>query len=144
MSKIDVSFENNVLILHKQSSRKSDHDTEKYQIDALEIGKQYRSKMRVTRECDKNKILFWKNIESILEDDMLEDEELEKDKIKKQPVLVVFSDEERIKFMYCSMEKAYRILLKLKYKVLGISLNKRRVKIRVLAYLINKYNMKIR
>lgn len=141
MSKIEINFKDNVLTIHKVSSREKKNDTEKYQIDLLEIGKRYKSNFKVTKRKDKNRILFLEKIDSTIEEEDLEDEDLEENKIKKQPVIVVFSEEENIRVMYCTMEEAYKNLLKLKYKVFLISLNKRRVRIGVIAYLVNKYKI---
>lgn len=143
MSKIEIKLENEVLILHKNSSRESENSTEKYQINLLEIGKVYRTDLKTTKASEKNKILFFEKLDSKIEDDEIEDEDFEKNKIKSQPVIVVFSEDGKVKFMYCTMENAYKNLLKLKYKVLKISLNKRKAKIIVLAYFINRYKIKI-
>ena len=59
MSKIEVKLENKVLTIHRESVRKTENDTEKYNLDMLEIEKQYVSKLRVTKAQDKNKILFF-------------------------------------------------------------------------------------
>ena len=139
MSEINVNLNDNVLTITKKSSRKT--EKESYQLELLEIGKQYKSNLKVTKRKDKDKILFFEKIDSTIEEENIEDEDLEEEKIKKQPVIVVFSEEENIRFMYCTMEEAYKHLLKLKYKVFLISLNKRRVKIGILAYLVNKYNI---
>ena len=141
MSKIEISLKDNVLTIHKVSSREKKNDTENYQIDLLEIGKRYKSNFKVTKRKDKNRILFLEKIDSTIEEEDIEDEDLEENKIKKQPVIVVFSEEENIRVMYCTMEEAYKNLLKLKYKVFLISLNKRRVRIGLLAYFVNKYEI---
>ena len=117
MSKIEINFKDNVLTIHKVSSREKKNDTEKYQIDLLEIGKRYKSNFKVTKRKDKNRILFLEKIDSTIEEEDLEDEDLEENKIKKQPVIVLFSEEENIRVMYCTMEEAYKNLLKLKYNI---------------------------
>ena len=143
MSEIKVELKNNVLIINRKSIRESENTSEKYQIDLLEIGKQYKSNLKVTKSKDKNKILFFENVNFIIDDeDEIEDSDLEEQKKLKQPVIVVYTDEEKIKFMYCTRENAYKTLLKIKYKVLKISLNKRRAMVYVLAYIVNKYNIK--
>ena len=141
MSKIEVKLENKVLTIHRESVRKTENDTEKYNLDMLEIEKQYVSKLRVTKAQDKNKILFFQKVDSIIENDEIEDDELEAKK-KLQPVVVVYSEDDKIKFIYATMQEAYKKLLKIKFKVLGIYLNKRRAKIRVLAYIVNRYKIK--
>lgn len=141
MSNIEISIDNNVLIISKKSSRDLDNEIERINLDYLEIGKEYKSNIRVTKAADQNKVLFFQKLDSTIEEEEIDDEDLEEEIAKKQPVIVVFSKEEKIRFMYCTLENAYRNLLKLRYKVLGISLNKRRIKVRIIAYLVNKYNI---
>ena len=97
MSKIEIKVENDILTIHKNSSRIKPEDTENYQINLLEIGKEYKSNLRVTKAKDKNKILFMKELDTVIENDDLEeldDEDLENEKQKSQPVIVVYSQEE--------------------------------------------------
>ena len=145
MSKIEIKVENDILTIHKNSSRIKPEDTENYQINLLEIGKEYKSNLRVTKAKDKNKILFMKELDTVIENDDLEeldDEDLENEKQKSQPVIVVYSQEEKIKFLYCTKQEAYKQLLKIRYKVIGIGLNKWRAKVRILAYIVNTYKIK--
>ena len=142
MSKLEIGIENNILKICKITTRKSEKNLEKYDINLLQIGKQYKSDIKVTKGKEKNKVLFFEKIDSKILDEELEDDKTEDNKIKQQPVIVVYSNEEKIRFMYCTMEYAYKILLKLKYKILRVSLNRRRIKITLLAYLVNKYGIK--
>jgi len=64
-------------------------------------------------------------------------------KEKAQAVVIVYSDDNKVKFMYSSLEKALKTLVKIKYKVMNISLNKKRIKLSILAYIQNKYNVRI-
>ena len=141
MSKIKIKLEDRILTIHKESSRNVENANEKIQLDLLEIGKVYKSNLKVTKAEDKNRVLFFQKVDSIIETEETEDEELEEEKKKLQPVIVVFSKEEKIKFMYCTLQDAYKRLLNLKYKVLSISLSKRCVKVKILAYIVNRYNM---
>lgn len=140
MNQIKAKYENKILTIYRESSRKTNHDQEKYKIDLLEIGKQYKTGFKVTKREDKNKILFLEPIDSIINEDSV-DEELVENKMRKQPVIVVYAQNEKVKFMYCTMEEAYKKLLKIRYKILGLSLNKSRVKVRVLAYIVNRYGI---
>ena len=145
MSKIEIKVENDILTIHKNSSRVKPEDTENYQIKLLEIGKEYKSNLRVTKAKDKNKILFMKELDTVIENDDLEDlddEDLENEKQKSQPVIVVYSQDEKIKFLYCTKQEAYKQLLKIRYKVVSIGLNKWRAKVRILAYIVNTYKIK--
>ena len=144
MSEIEAKLEDKILTIHKKTSREKESDTEKFYINLLEIGKEYKSKLRVTNANEKNKILFMADVNSEIEnetDEDVDDEDLEVQRKRLQPVIVVFSGDSKIRVMYCTKQDAYKRLLKLKYKILGISLNKRRVKIKVLAYIVNTYNI---
>ena len=145
MSKIEIKVENNLLTIHKKSTREKKEDTESYQIDLLEIGKEYKSNIRVTKRKDRNKILFLKELDTVIENEDLEDledEDLEQQRQKLQPVIVVYSQDEKIRILYCTKQEAYKQLLKIRYKVISIGLNKCRAKIGIFAYIINTYNIK--
>ena len=144
MSNIEIKVENNILTIHKKSTRERKEDTESYKIDMLEIGKEYKSNIRVTKKKDKNKILFMQELNTVIDDeeldeeleDEIEDEELANERQKLQPVMVVYSQDEKIRILYCTKQEAYKQLLKIRYKVVTIGLNKFRAKIGILAYIV--------
>lgn len=144
MSNIEVRLEdNNFLIIEKKTSRANTNNIENIQLDLLKYGKEYISEVKITNDEGRNKVFLMNEIQDryCCEDE--ENDELDDiDSISKN-VIIVYSDNKKIKYSYCSMEKAYKKLLKLKFKVLNIKLNKRRLKIKVLAYLINKYNLDV-
>ena len=141
MSKIEVNLDNDILTIHKESSRKTEKDTEKFQLSLLEIGEEYVSHLRVSKKENQNKILFFCKVNSVIENNEDEENNVESKK-KLQPVVVVYTVGNKIRFIYSTMQEAYKKLLKINYKVLGIKLNKRRAKITVLAYIENKYKIK--
>ncbi len=149
MSNIEIKVENNILTIHKKSTRERKEDTESYKIDMLEIGKEYKSNIRVTKKKDKNRILFMQELNTVIDDeeqdeeleDEIKDEELANEKQKLKPVIAVYSQEEKIRILYCTKQEAYKKLLKIKYKVITIGLNKFRAKIRILAYIVNTYKI---
>ena len=149
MSNIEIKVENNILTIHKKSTRERKEDTESYKIDMLEIGKEYKSNIRVTKKKDKNKILFMQELNTVIDDeeldeeleDEIEDEELANERQKLQPVMVVYSQDEKIRILYCTKQEAYKQLLKIRYKVVTIGLNKFRAKIGILAYIVNTYKI---
>ena len=141
MSKIEVNLDNDILTIHKESSRKTEKDTEKFQLSLLEIGEEYVSHLRVSKKEDQNKILFFGKVNSVIESQKDEEDDIEAMK-KLQPVVVVYTVGNKVRFRYSTMQEAYKKLLKINYKVLGIKLNKRRAKITVLAYIENKYKIK--
>lgn len=144
MSNIEVRLEdNNFLIIEKKTSRANTNNIENIQLDLLKYGKEYISEVKITNDEGRNKVFLMNEIQDryCCEDE--ENDELDDiDSISKN-VIIVYSDNKKIKYSYCSMEKAYKKLLKLKFKVLNIKLNKRRLKIKVSAYLINKYNLDV-
>lgn len=140
MSKIKVTLKKEILTIEKKNSRKSDEYIENIPLDTMEYGKDYKSNITVTNQDERNKVLFIKRLKNDKTKETLEDEE----ESYSNNVIVVYSRENEIRYSYCSEETAYKRIIKLRYKVLGISLNKRRLKIRVLAYLVNPYKLDIK
>ena len=141
MSKIEVNLDNKILTIHKESSRKTDKDTEKFQLDLLEIGEEYVSHLTVSKKSDMNRILFFEKVDTIIdnEEDSNDSKEAQK---RLQPVVAVYTVGNKIRFRYSTMQEAYKKLLKINYKVLGVNLNKRRARITILSYIENKYKIK--
>ena len=67
MSKIEVNLDNDILTIHKESSRKTEKDTEKFQLSLLEIGEEYVSHLRVSKKENQNKILFFCKLNYVIE-----------------------------------------------------------------------------
>ena len=152
MSKIEVSFENEILRIEKKTSRKDERNIENIQINTLEFGKEYISKITATNSKEKNKIfliheLTTQSLDIKEDEDSLQDgeEEIKKecDKQHEPDIIMVYSNKGIIKYSYCNLSKICKKIIKLKYKVISISLKKRKLKIRVLAYLINGYKQNI-
>ena len=151
MRDIVAKIEDNKIIIQKIRARQTANDIEEIPLQLLEYGKQYQSKIKSTSEETQNKIFLFQKIEkqNLRSDDIDEQEddtdlELEAEENKEQEdVIIVYSDNGKIKYSYCNEEKAYKKVIKFKYKVLGLSLNRRRLKLKMAAYLINKYNLKI-
>lgn len=140
MSKIEVTLKKEILTIEKKNSRKSDENIEKIPLDTMEYGKDYKSNIKATNKEEKNKILFIKRLKNDKSKETLEDE----DESYSNNVIVVYSRENEIRYSYCTEEIAYKRIVKLRYKVLGLSLNRRNLKIRVLAYIVNPDKLNIK
>jgi len=125
MSKIEVTYKDNILKIEKQAARKNNSNIELIQTNILEFDKEYDSNIRITNMKENNKVFFLQEI----------DEE--------KNVIVVYSNKNKIKYSYCNKERAYKKLVQLRFRVLKLSFTKRKLKIKVLAYIVNKYNMEI-
>ena len=136
MSKIDVKFNKNILTIMDTETKK----TEKIDVYSLEHGVDYSSKIIPEKE-ENNKVFLLEEIDFISEDEEKEEENQETERTKR--VILVYSDNGVLKYANCGKNKAYKRLVKVKYKVIGISLNKRNIKVRVLAFIVNKYEIKI-
>ena len=136
MSKIDVKFNKNILTIMDTETKK----TEKIDVYSLEHGVDYSSKIIPEKE-ENNKVFLLEEIDFISEDEEKEEENLETERTKR--VILVYSDNGVLKYEKRKKNKAYKRLVKIKYKVIGISLNKRNIKVRVLAFIVNKYEIKI-
>ena len=130
MRDIVARIEDNKIIIQKIRARQTANDTEEIPLQLLEYGKVYKSKIKVTNEELKNKIFLLQKIDKkdliVADEEELEDVDLEleseENKIQ-DDVIIVYSDNGKIKYSYCNEEKAYKKILKFKYKVLGLSLN---------------------
>lgn len=58
-------------------------------------------------------------------------------------VIAVYSTIGGIKYIYCSKAQFYNRLVRVNNRVLKVTLNKKKIKIIVLAYILNKYNLDI-
>jgi CDP-glycerol glycerophosphotransferase (TagB/SpsB family) len=58
-------------------------------------------------------------------------------------VIIVYSYNGKIKYCYCDEESAYKKIIKFRYKVIKLSLSKRKLKLTIAAYLINKHGLNI-
>lgn len=142
MSKIEVTLKDEILTIQKNTARSSDKNKEIIQLENLKYGKEYQSKIIITSDKDKETLLLLEEMPKIIcnTDGLkvnLEDINNQKN------VVIVYSTNNKLKYSFCSAEKAYKKLIKLKFKVLKIKLNKKRLKIKVLAFLVNKYDMKV-
>lgn len=150
MRDIVAKIEDEKIIIQKIRARQTANDKEEIPLQLLEYGKVYKSKIKATSEETLNKIFLIQKIDKqeLKQADEEEQEdvdlelEAEENKIL-DDVIIVFSDNGIIKYSYCDEESAYKKIIKFKYKVLGLSLNKRRLKLKIVAYLINKYGLEI-
>lgn len=150
MRDIVAKIEDEKIIIQKIRARQTANDKEEIPLQLLEYGKVYKSKIKATSEETLNKIFLIQKIDKreLKQADEEEQEdvdlELEAEENKLQEnVIIVYSDNGKIKYSYCDEESAYKKIIKFKYKVLGLSLNKRRLKLKIVAYLINKYGLEI-
>ena len=128
MSKIEATLKDGILTIEKKTSRQDKRNIEPIQIDILEYGKEYDSKLRVTNPEEKDKVFFLQRVNTITKN-ISEEEELETSKDENN-VIIVYSQNNKIKYSYCSENKAYKKLVKLRFRVLKISLNKKKLKIK--------------
>lgn len=150
MRDIVAKIEDEKIIIQKIRARQTVNDKEEISLQLLEYGKVYKSKIKATSEETLNKIFLIQKIDKreLKQADEEEQEdvdlELESEENKiLEDVVIVYSDNGKIKYSYCDEESAYKKIIKFKYKVLGLSLNKRRLKLKIVAYLINKYGLEI-
>ena len=129
MSKIDVTLNDNILTINKDSVREKKE--EKIDISKLVYGEVYASNLRATNKEQYNKILFMHKIEREDKNELIND------------VIIVYSVDGKIKYSYNELNEAMRKVVKLRFKVTKIRLNKHRLKIILIAYIINKPKAKI-
>lgn len=135
MSKIEITLQEKVLTIKKQTSR--GEQVEKIQIDLIEKDKEYKSNIKATNMKYQNKLLFFAKLGEIYNDD---DESEEEDS---EAAIAVYSQNSKIKYCCASIDKIYKRLVKLKFKIIKVKLNKRYLKITMVSYLVNNLNLKI-
>ena len=139
MSKIEVTLKDEILTIQKKTSRENPKDTEQIQVNILEYDKEYTSTIKVSNDEYRNKVLLIKEINKNGDKNQKGTEPA-----SQKEVVVVYSQNKKIRYSYCSLEKAYKKLVRLRYKVINISLSKRKLKIKILSYIINPYNIEIK
>lgn len=138
MSDLLAKVENERIVIKRVRARQTDNDVEEKCLQDMKYGKVYTSNIKITNKELFNKILLLEVVEKEQENsDENNQEENKKD------VVIVFSTNGKIKYSYCSEEKAYKEIVKFRYKVLGLSLSRKKLKLKLLAYVINKYNLEI-
>lgn len=147
MRDIVVKIENEKILIQKIRARQTENDKEEISLQLLEYGKVYKSKIKATSKDNVNKIFLIQKIEKNDKEKLVKEsneKSLNQNNAILEDVIIVYSENGVVKYSYCNEELAYKNILKLKYKVLGLSLNKRRLKIRLLAYFVNKHGLKIK
>ena len=155
MSTIKAEYSDGILTIKKIRARQTEKDIEQIPLQLLEYGKQYKSKIKVTNEEMVNKVFLIQKIdkkdlnEFDEEDDEQEDSDtdidLDEDADEKiqDDVVIVYSVNKKVKYAFCTEEAAYKKLLKVRHKVLKLSITKKKIKLTLVAYLVNKYNLNI-
>ena len=69
MSKIEVEYNDNLLQIKKIRTRQSDDDFESIDVSKLVYKEEYQSKIKVTNADEKNKIMLFKRLSQINNDD---------------------------------------------------------------------------
>lgn len=160
MSKISVSLENDILNIVKDRARRTPEDVEAISLSDLEYGKFYTSAVKITNESQSNKLLFFQPLEAgdaVVSSSFDEEESENPDdepsvvdensemvqSVQEARAVIVVSEGNKIRYAFCSLEKAYKRLIKFRYKVLDVSLSKSKLKVSLVAYIINKYDIEI-
>lgn len=160
MSKISVSLENDILNIVKDRARRTPEDVEAISLSDLEYGKFYTSAVKITNESQSNKVLFFQPLEAgdaVISSSFDEEESENPDdepsvvdensemvqSVQEARAVIVVSEGNKIRYAFCSLEKAYKRLIKFRYKVLDVSLSKSKLKVSFVAYIINKYDIEI-
>ncbi len=141
MSKIEVSFKKNVLTINKKNTRKDNKNIEKIDISTLDRDVEYESKITATSEKEKNKIFLKMKMKDKSLNNISEDEEIFSS--EDSSMILVYSQNGKIKYIHGSENKVYKKIIKLRYKVMHMSLNKKYLKLKILAYIVNPYDIKI-
>lgn len=132
MSRIDVRLDGNLLTIECKRARQTENDCEKIDITTLQFGRKYGSIVQVHSVKDMNRLMFLQPVP---------DEQ--SDGAENPPAIFVLTQEKKIFYGYMEQERIYKLMINMKYKLLHISLNRRYLKLGMLAYLIKPYHMEI-
>ncbi len=143
--KLVIKLEDNKIFIEKVCARKKEGDIEVIDLKEIEYNKKYTSKIHITSNMNANKIFLLEKIEHEYNEkkEVVYDKEQNSEKATLQDAVLVYSDSKKIYYIFGDVEKAYKELIKIKHKVLNVKLNRSKVSITVLAYIINKYNLQI-
>lgn len=130
MDKIETTLKDGILTIRKIRTRINDNDIENIDISNIVYNEKYSSKVNITNEESKNKIFLIEELNDFTSGEI-------------KNALIVYSDNNKIFYKIGSLGSLYKIFVKVFYKVLKISINKKYFKIKIFAYLKNKYELNI-
>ena len=130
MSEIYVEFKDNIITIEKKRVRQTPEDKQKIDIKELEYKQNYKSKIKASNKKTANKVFLLQELEGL-------NDEGTKDAV------IVYSKNGKIYYKRTSAESAYKTIVKIKSRVLKISLNKRYFSMYIFAYLMNPYKENI-
>ena len=125
MSKIIANLEGDKLIIRKSRARETDDDIEEIDLRSVEYGKKHKSKITVSNKEQIDSLIF---ITTVNEEDSS---------------VAVFANKRTIYYVYGDFKDIYKMLVKVKYKVLSVRLNKNKFSIFAFAYILNKFKLDI-
>ncbi|MDO5293235.1 MAG: CDP-glycerol glycerophosphotransferase family protein [bacterium] len=133
MSKIETRVEDGFLYITNVRARKNPMDQETVEISELANHKVYSSYVKTTKDDYVNRLLMFTE----LDEEKTEPEEGMEEAPSRY--VIIFSSGKKIKYAVGKPEELLKKLVQLKVKVLGVSLNKRKLSITLLGYYVNKY-----
>lgn len=126
MSKIIAKLEGDKLIIEKSRARQTNEDIEEIDLSKIEYGKKYKSRVIISNKKQMDTLIFF--------DTMGKDGE---------SAVAVFATQKAIYYVYGDVTKIYKMLVKVKYKVLNVGLNRSGFSIFTYAYVLNRYKLDI-
>lgn len=153
MSNFDINLIDKKLFIKRIRARMTEKDTLYIDIETLEYNKKYNSELTVNSLAQRNKILFMEEV-SILEnkfynsddsddDNQPDNDDEDEELVEHKNVLVVWTNDKRVQYGYMNLENFYKEIVKFKYKVLSVNVNKRKLSMIFLGYLLNPYKVKV-
>ena len=131
MSKIEVEYNDNLLQIKKIRTRQSDDDFESIDVSKLVYKEEYQSKIKVTNADEKNKIMLFKRLSQINNDDT-------------NSILLVYAKGNKIKYKITSEENAYKTFVQVPYKILNVNITNKYLKFTIFAYIVNNWKLNIK
>lgn len=147
MNEIEANVINNTLVITQKKHRKVDSSLVRIDLKDIILNTNYEYKIRTISEVQKNKVLLFTKVEDLDYYNDMDDteafEETDKFTIYEEKYILVYTVQNAVKYVITTKSEAYKHLLSLKYKVLKVKLTKKKISFVVLAYIINKYDLKI-
>lgn len=126
MSKIIANLDGDKLIIRKSRARETADDIEEIDLRLLEYGKKHKSKITVSNKEQIDSLIF---ITTVNEEE--------------NSSVAVFANQMTMYYVYGNIADIYKMLVKVKYKVLSVRLNRHKFSIFAFAYIVNKYKLDI-
>lgn len=149
MSKIQARLEDNILKITCDRTRVTAEDREEVNVSMFQLGRRYRSRVEMKKLSQRNKIYLLEPVYLELEDPASREEldakirESEALGNNDEPVLAVWSIEQKLYYSYMFKSQFYKGVINFFYKTLYLGLGRKNLSIYLIGYFKNEHKIPI-